>query len=389
MYDFSHPIADAIECISHSLCTLEFKDHRPLYYWILKKLSSTGLIKKRPQQIEFSRLNIKYSILSKRKLIQLVKRKYVNGWDDPRMPTLSGLRRRGVPPLAIRLFCEKIGISKIDSYIDDTILDKCIRDVMEINCKRAFVVLNPLKIIIKNWMETQFEYFEVPRNPKVICMGKRMLPFGKQLFIERSDFYDIEGYEGKKTNRKVPKGYKRLHIGGIVRLKHAYVISCDEVIRDSLSKEPIELLCTLYPETRSGLQFNDMSCVKGIIHWVEASTGVQCQVNQYDRLFKVEKPDISTNNFLKYFNPLSLEKLKNAIVEPSVAADILTVMEDNSMVDEQGIFRNEPSQSHLSYQFERCGYFSVDFSCNRIDNLIFNRVITIKSKDKHPKVSEE
>uniref|UniRef100_A0A7S2I8Z6 glutamine--tRNA ligase n=1 Tax=Helicotheca tamesis TaxID=374047 RepID=A0A7S2I8Z6_9STRA len=381
MYDFSHPISDALEGITHSLCTLEFEDHRPLYDWTIDKLSDAGLIKSRPRQIEFSRLNLKYTVLSKRKLIQLVENNFVNGWDDPRMPTLSGMRRRGVPPSALRLFCERVGISKADSNIDFGVLEDCVREVMDGTSSRAFAILNPLKVTITNWQGSTLEDFEVPRHPKIEEMGNRVVPFGKNIFIERSDFFDTEGPEGNANNNKPPRGFKRLLPGGKVRLKYAYVISCDEIIRDPDTNEPIELKCTLYPETRAGVTPEGEARVKGIIQWVEASAGVKCKVNQYDRLFKTEEPGKESGDFTKDINPDSLQVLENVVVEPAVAMDALGLM---------GAIRNENKKdeadkggteklyhSNLSYQFERSGYFALDPSSDT-KNLVFNRVVTLR-----------
>mmetsp|Transcript_9611 Transcript_9611/g.13611 ORF Transcript_9611/g.13611 Transcript_9611/m.13611 type:complete len:864 (+) Transcript_9611:31-2622(+) len=377
MYDFSHPIADAVEEITHSLCTLEFEDHRPFYDWTLDKLIPTKLITARPQQIEFSRLNIKYTVLSKRKLIQLVEGKHVNGWDDPRMPTLSGMRRRGVPPAALRLFCERVGISKSDSNIDVGDLENCIREVMDENCKRAFAVLDPLKVTIKNWQGSTMEDFNVPRHPKKLDMGDRVVPFGKTIYIERSDFFDLEGPEGEANAGVKPKGFKRLLPNGNVRLKYAYVISCDEVVRDPETQEPIELLCTLFPETRAGATPEGSSRVKGIIQWVSAKAGVRCTINQYDRLFKVEEPGKDVDDFLKDLNPNSLNVLKNAIVEPSVAMDALSVI-SNNRVNKESDENDVMNPLEASYQFERNGYFALDPQSSGIDSLTFNRVVTLR-----------
>lgn len=370
MYDFSHPISDAVEDITHSLCTLEFEDHRPFYDWTIEKLLPSGIISARPRQIEFSRLNIKSTVLSKRKLIQLVEEKHVNGWDDPRLPTLSGLRRRGVPPSALRLFCERVGISKADSNIDYTVLEDCAREVMDDECSRAFCVLDPLKITITNW-EGDLEEFKVDKHPKVAEMGTRMIPFGRSLFIERSDFFDLDGPEGKSSGGSPPKGFKRLLPNDMVRLRYAYVIQCNEIIRDSESQEPVELKCTYLPETRAGNTPEGMKRVQGIIHWVEESTGVKCQINQYDRLFKVEEPGKESGDFLKDINPDSLEILPDAIVEPSVAADAVDIL--MKINENKGTYH-----STLAYQFERNGYFALDTATTGPDRLVMNRVATLR-----------
>jgi glutaminyl-tRNA synthetase len=371
MYDFSHPIADAVEGITHSLCTLEFEDHRPFYDWTIEKLVPTGLITGRPQQIEFSRLNIQSTVLSKRKLIQLVQEGHVSGWDDPRMPTLSGIRRRGVPPEALRLFCERVGISKADSNIDFTNLEDCVRETMDAAVPRALGVLNPLKISISNW-EDGIEEFHVSRHPKLEEMGKRVIPFGKDLFIERADFFDLDGPEGKVSNGKPPTGFKRLLPGGKVRLRYAYVIECNEVVRDKDTQEPIELKCNFFPNTRAGVTPDGMPRVGGIIHWVEASTAVSCTINQYDRLFASDDPGKESGDFLKDINPGSLEIMSGAVVEPSVASDANILFQEISSGAERRYL------SSLAYQFERSGYFSLDKTSTGADNLIFNRVVTLR-----------
>lgn len=375
MYDFSHPISDALEGITHSLCTLEFEDHRPFYDWTVEKLLPSGLIKARPRQIEFSRLNIQSTVLSKRKLIQLVEQKYVNGWDDPRMPTLSGMRRRGVPPAALRLFCERIGISKADSNIAFSVLEDCVRLEMDEVCERAFCVLKPLKITITNW-ENGLEEFAVPRHPKISEMGDRVIPFGKEVFIERSDFFDLEGPEGEANGGAKPKGYKRLLPNDKVRLRYAYVIECNEVIRDPETKEPIELKCTYVPETRAGNTPEGMKRVQGIIHWVEASTGVRCKVNQYDRLFVTEEPGKESADYLKDLNPTSLEVLEDVVVEPGVADDARKTLANIEEAAAAGKRKIYPSE--LAYQFERSGYFALDQESTGKDNLVFNRVVTLR-----------
>jgi glutaminyl-tRNA synthetase len=344
MYDFSHPIADAVEGITHSLCTLEFEDHRPFYDWTVEKLRGAGLLEAQPQQIEFSRLNIKSTVLSKRKLIQLVQEKHVEGWDDPRLPTLSGMRRRGFPPSALRLFCERVGISKADSNIDYSVLEDCVRETMDSTCPRAFAVLEPLKMTITNLDE--MENFEVDRHPK-IAMGMRTVPFGKTVYIERSDFFDTEGPEGESNGGQIPDGFKRLLPDGRVRLRYAYVIECNEVVRDPVTREPVELKCTYYPESRAGVTPKGMERVKGIIHWVEASTAVKCKVNQYDRLFASEEPGKESSDFLKDINPNSLNVLNGVLLEPCVADDALATMERIRLQDASGA---KMYPSSLTYQ---------------------------------------
>jgi len=399
MYDFSHPISDAVEGITHSLCTLEFEDHRPLYDWILQKLSqnkvqilppeSTNL----PQQIEFSRLNIKNTVLSKRKLIQLVEQKYVSGWDDPRLPTLSGLRRRGVTPEALRLFCERVGISKTDSNIDYGALEECIREEMDKTTPRAFAVLKPLKVTITNWDNTNLEYFEADRHPKIPELGRRAVPFGKELYIERTDLFDVEGPEGKANDGKVPRGWKRLLPNDQVRLRYAYVIQCDEIIRDATTQEPIELKCTYLPETRAGVTPEGMKRVKGIVHWVEATTAVTCRVNQYDRLFTTDEPGSTSEDgdFLQDINPKSLDVISNVVLEPSVVQDVTMKLKDiqQQETSSTAVITNKKYASDLAYQFERSGYFALDPAStistsdndddgSTIVDLVFNRIVTLR-----------
>ena len=371
MYDFSHPISDALEGITHSLCTLEFEDHRPFYDWTVEKLLPTGLINAKPRQIEFSRLNIQSTVLSKRKLIQLVEQNLVNGWDDPRMPTLSGMRRRGIPPAALRLFCERVGISKADSNIAFSDLEDCVRLKMDDTSRRAFSVLKPLKVTITNWDDDKLEKFEVPRHPKIEEMGNRVIPFGKEVFIERSDFFDLDGPEGEENGGKIPKGYKRFLPGKQVRLRYAYVIQCDEIIRDPSTQEPVEIKCTYLPDTRAGNTPEGMQRVKGIIHWVEGSTGVKCTVNQYDRLFTAEEPGKESGDYLKDLNPESLEVLQDVLVEPSVAEDVKEHLK--KMETQPDLY-----PASLAYQFERSGYFALDKEADSDSNIIFNRVVTLR-----------
>lgn len=370
MYDFSHPIADAVEQISHSLCTLEFEDHRPFYDWTITTLKKLGKLTCQPQQIEFSRLNMQSTVLSKRKLIQLVQEKIVTGWDDPRLPTISGIRRRGVPATALRLFCERIGISKSDSNIAMNVLEDCVRETMDPVCERAMAVLQPLKVTMENYDDTALEYFTVDRHPKITSMGTREIPFGKSIYIERSDFFDTEGPEGSLTNGKPPKGFKRLLPNGSVRLRYAYVIECTKVVRDPDTKEPTELICRYIPETRAGVTPDGMKRVNGIIHWVEQSTAVPCTIYQYDRLFMTEEPGKESGDFLQDVNPDSLTVLEKAIVEPSVAQDAANVLKDieNNVVK---------YASSLAYQFERNGYFALDSSSSKA-GLAFNRVVTLR-----------
>ena len=371
MYDFSHPISDALEGITHSLCTLEFEDHRPFYDWTVDKLLDLKLLKDKPQQIEFSRLNLKYTVLSKRKLIQLVEGKHVLGWDDPRMPTLSGVRRRGVQPEALSLFCERIGISKADSNIDYGLLEDCIRETMDKTAFRAFAIVKPLKITIKNW-EGENKNLSIPRHPKDESLGERKVPFGKNLFIERSDFFDADGPEGKATNGKPPKGFKRLLSNGKVRLKFGYVISCEEVVRDEETGEPIEIICNYDERTANGVTPEGEKRVKGIIQWVEASTAVKCTIRDFDRLFRVEEPGKETENFLDDINPDSNKEQKGCLIESSVAEDVYGTLEAIDYDDIYPLY-----ESDLHYQFERAGYFALDKD-SKSDDIIFNRVVTLR-----------
>lgn len=343
--------------------------------WTIEKLLPTGIITAKPQQIEFSRLNIKSTVLSKRKLIQLVQDKVVSGWDDPRMPTLSGLRRRGIPPAALRLFCERMGISKADSFIDYSILEDCVREVMDDTTPRAFCVVNPLKVTISNW-EGELENFTVDRHPKVDAMGQRTIPFGKEVYIERSDFFDTEGPEGQAAGGKPPSGFKRLLPNGQVRLRYAYVIELNEIVRDPKTQEPIELKVTYLPETKAGFTPKGMKRVKGIIHWVEASTAAKCQINQYDRLFATEEPGKDSGDFLLDMNPDSLQVISEAVVEPSVAEDVSAKVKEVKESDTSSTAKVYPSS--LAYQFERNGYFALDKDSVDSERLVFNRVVTLR-----------
>uniref|UniRef100_A0A7S1TWZ5 glutamine--tRNA ligase n=1 Tax=Phaeomonas parva TaxID=124430 RepID=A0A7S1TWZ5_9STRA len=311
MYDFAHCISDALEEITHSICTLEFQDHRPLYDWFLEKLLPSGLLPQStletlPRQYEFSRLNLEYTVLSKRKLIQLVQGRKVDGWDDPRMPTICGIRRRGFTPSAMRLFCERIGVSKVDGVIDVAVLEDCARTDLDAASPRAFALQTPLKVTISNWDDCKVEEFEVPRHPKREELGSRTLPFGKTLYIDAEDF-----------NLDPPKGYNRLSPGGRVRLKYAYVIECDEVVKDDAGNV-VELVCSYIPETRAGATPEGMKKVRGIVQWLSAEHAVPAQLQLYDRLFKTASPGAESGDFLNDLNPNSLISLDEALVEPSV-----------------------------------------------------------------------
>ena len=341
LYDFTHGLSDALEGVTHSLCTLEFEDHRPLYEWILAEVSAPCL----PRQIEFSRLNLRYTVLSKRRLIQLVEEGHVNGWDDPRMLTLSGLRRRGYPPSAIRLFCDRIGISKSENNIEMSVLEDSAREELDKTAPRAMAVLRPLKVVITNYPEDKTEEFEPSRHPKNPEMGTRKVPFTREIYIDQDDFREDP-----------PPKYFRLAPGKEVRLRFAYVIRCEEVIYDSDGKVR-ELHCTYDQATRSGAKAEGRK-VKGIIHWVSIQHSVPVEVRLYDRLFVNPSPGSNDpdGNFLNDLNPDSIETVTSCRVEP-------------------GLLKAEPEDI---YQFERVGYFCVDSKESRPEALVFNRTVTLR-----------
>ena len=340
-YDFAHCLSDSIEGITHSLCTLEFEDHRPLYDWFLDELK----VKCHPQQIEFARLNLTYTVLSKRKLTQLVDEGYVSGWDDPRMPTISGLRRRGYTPESIRDFCERIGIAKSDNIVDMALLEHCVRDDLNKRAPRYMAVLNPLKVVITNYPEGVTEELTAINNPEDESMGTRKVPFSREIYIERDDFREDP-----------PKKFFRLAPGREVRLRYAYYITCQEVIKNEQG-EIIELRCTYDPATRGGYS-PDGRKVKGTIHWVSADHAIKAEVRLYDRLFikpnpaEDEKKGIS---FKEYINPDSLKVLQDCFLEPNLA-------------------QCKPGDR---VQFERLGYFCVDPDSQE-DHLIFNRTVSLR-----------
>ncbi len=334
-YDWAHGLEDSIEGITHSICTLEFENHRPLYDWFLDEL---GIY--HPQQIEFARLNLSYTVMSKRKLLELVQRGIVDGWDDPRMPTISGLRRRGYTPEAIWNFTELIGVAKRDAITDVALLEYAIREDLNKKAPRVMCVLKPIKVVITNYEGE--EEVEAINNPEDPSAGTRKIPFSNEIFIEESDFMEDP-----------PKGYHRLVPGGEVRLRYAYIIKCNEVIKDSKGKI-LELRCTYDPETRSG-SITSNKKVKGVIHWVSAKHCFDAEVRLYDRLFTVENPG-ELENWLDYVNPNSLEIIKNAKVEPS--------LRDAKSLDK--------------FQFERLGYFCVDPKYSNGKQLVFNRTVTLK-----------
>jgi len=340
MYDYSHPISDALEGITHSLCTLEFEDHRPLYDWVLDNIT----IDCHPQQIEFARLSLEHTVMSKRKLMDLVNKEYVDGWDDPRMPTIAGIRRRGYTPASIRDFCDRIGITKVDTVIEMGVLEHAIRDDLDANAPRAMCVLNPLKIVIDNYPTDKTETISAARHPKIETLGKREFTFTREIYIDRSDFEEVP-----------PKGFKRLIPGGEVRLRNAYVIKCEEIIKDD-DGNISELRCS-YDENTLGKNPEGRK-VKGVIHWVSASDCVDVEVRLYDRLFKEADPvAISKSGDLnEQLNPDSLTILEHCKAEKSLAT---------AKVGEQ-------------FQFEREGYFCVDSKHTTADKPVFNRTVTLR-----------
>ncbi|MDI6786516.1 MAG: glutamine--tRNA ligase/YqeY domain fusion protein [bacterium] len=340
MYDFAHCISDSIEGITHSICTLEFEDHRPLYDWILEELE----VDCHPQQIEFARLSLNYTVMSKRKLSELVKKNYVNGWDDPRMPTISGLRRRGYTPEAIRKFCERIGVAKSNSVVDIALLEHCIREDLNIKAKRVMAVLQPLKVIIDNYPEDQVEKLEAENNPEDLCMGSRKIPFSKVIYIEQDDFREDP-----------PKKYYRLAPGQEVRLKHAYYIKCTKVIKNEQG-EIAELHCDYDPETKGGWS-KDGRKVKGTLHWVSAKHALKAEVRLYGHLFEKENPEEAEEgfDFKLNMNKNSIERLNSCLVEKSL----------------------DEAKPGNRYQFLRQGYFCVDLDSSK-GNLVFNRIVSLR-----------
>jgi glutaminyl-tRNA synthetase len=339
MYDYAHPISDAIEGITHSICTLEFEDHRPLYDWTLDNLP----VPCHPQQIEFARLNLSYTVLSKRKLIKLVQEGHVRGWDDPRMPTISGMRRRGYPPEAIRRFCELIGVAKRENLVDLALLEYCVREDLNRRAPRVMGVLKPLKVVIENYPESQVEELEAVNNPEDPAAGTRPVPFSRELYLERGDFME-----------EPPKKFYRLAPGREVRLRYAYFIKCVDVVKDDKG-EVVELRCTYDPETRGGYA-PDGRQVKATLHWVSAAHAIPAEVRLYDRLFTRPNPtEDRDEDFKASLNPDSLKVLTSCRLEPSLAK----------------------AAAGAYYQFERQGYFCVDQD-SRPGNLVFNRTVTLR-----------
>ncbi len=340
MYDWAHGESDSIEGITHSICTLEFENHRPLYDWFCKTLRIYH-----PRQMEFARLNLSYTVMSKRKLLQLVTEGHVSGWDDPRMPTISGLRRRGYTPESIRSFCETIGVARFNGTIDVLVLENAVREHLNQIANRYMAILDPIKVVLTNYPEGQTETLEAVNNPEDPSAGTRQLPFSRTLFIEREDFME-----------NPPSKYFRLKPGGEVRLRYAYIIRCDEVIKDASGKV-VELRCSYDPETRSGSGAASERKVKGTIHWVSASTAACCEVRLYDRLFQSENPEEAAEGktFLDNINPNSVTNIV-AVVEPELA-------------------RQSPG---TRVQFERNGYFVVDEIDSLPDKPVFNRIVTLR-----------
>lgn len=340
MYDYAHCVSDSVEGITHSICTLEFEDHRPLYDWFLDELELYH-----PQQIEFARLNLTYTVMSKRKLLQLVQQNYVSGWDDPRMPTLAGMRRRGYTPEAIRKFADVVGVAKNNSVVDMELLEHVLRDDLNLRAKRRMAVLKPLKVVLDNYPADQVEEFEVPDFPQdPECTTSRKIPFGRELYIEQEDFMEVP-----------PPKYFRLAPGSEVRLMNAYYITCTEVVKDA-DDQVIEVHCTYDPETRGGMSADGRK-VKGTIHWVSAQYAIEAEVRLYDNLFTKKDPyEVEEGqDFLDNLNPRSLEVLTSCKLEPALAQAVIGE----------------------SYQFMRNGYFCLDSVDTRERQLVFNRTISL------------
>lgn len=339
-YDWAHGQSDSIEKITHSICTLEFENHRPLYDWFIKELGIYA-----PQQIEFARLNVTYTVMSKRKLLELVKNKHVRGWDDPRMPTIAGIRRRGYTPEAMRAFAAKIGVSKYEGTIDISVLEGCVRDDLNRRASRVLAVLRPLRVVLENFPEGQVEHFDGVNNPEDPAAGSRKIPISRVLYIEQDDFREDP-----------PKDYHRLAPGREVRLRYAFIIKCVGVTKDEKGTVT-ELRCTFDPESRHGAPGANRK-VKGTIHWVSAQHAVSAEVRLYDHLFGKPDPDDvpEGHSYLEYLNPASLEVLTGCKVEPSLAN----------------------AEGGARYQFERLGYFCADGVDSKPGALVFNRTVTLR-----------
>jgi len=346
MYDYTHPISDALEGITHSLCTLEFEDHRPLYDWVVDNVS----VPCRPRQIEFSRLNLEYTVMSKRLLTHLVEEGFVEGWDDPRMPSVAGLRRRGYTPAAIRTFCERIGVTKSDNLVEMAMLESAIREDLDRNAPRAMAVLRPLKLVIESWPEDRSDELRVPNHPKDETMGTRSVPFSREVYIDRDDFME-----------EPVKGFKRLVAGGEVRLRNAYVVRCDRVIKDEAG-EVVELRCTHDPQTLG--RNPEGRKVKGVIHWVCARRAISAEVRVYDRLFATPEPSAGDRSFLEDLNPDSLRTLTHCRLEPGLAT----------------------AAPGDRFQFEREGYFVADKESSP-EKPVFN--LTVGLRDTWGKIEQK
>lgn len=346
MYDYAHPISDAIENITHSVCTLEFTDHRPLYDWALDQVDYSLEADGRPQQIEFARLNLTFTVMSKRKLRELVEHGYVSGWDDPRMPTISGLRRRGYTPESIRDFCDRIGMAKRDSIVDIALLEHCIREDLNLNGPRVMAVLHPLRVIIDNYPEGQVEWLDGENNPENPEMGSRKIPFSREIYIEQEDFMEDP-----------PKKFFRLAPGREIRLKSAYIIKCEKVVKDEETGAILELHCSYDPESHSGGATSGRK-IKGTSHWVSAAHALKAEVRLYDHLFVSENPDDEGDglDYKAKLNPNSLQVLTSCLVEPSLAGAALG----------------------SRYQFMRQGYFCVDPIDTSENLLVFNRIVSLR-----------
>ncbi|NLI90856.1 MAG: glutamine--tRNA ligase/YqeY domain fusion protein [Peptococcaceae bacterium] len=344
MYDFAHPLSDALENITHSICTLEFEDHRPLYDWLIDNL----ITENKPRQYEFARLNLTNTVTSKRKLRQLVEGGYVRGWDDPRMPTISGIRRRGYTPEAIRDFCDRIGVARANSLVDVALLEHCLREDLNMKAQRAMAVLDPVKVVLLNYPEDSVEMLEAENNPENPDSGKRLIPFSRTLYIEKEDFMEDP-----------PKKYFRLSPGAEVRLKHAYIIQCQEVIKDE-DGNILEIHCTYDPETKSGGAASQKK-VKGTLHWVSASHAINAEIRLYDYLIRDEQPSeeeeaADNDEFLSKLNPDSCIILKNSKLEPSLNA----------------------CSPGSKFQFLRQGYFCADIKDHTPENPVFNRIVGLR-----------
>jgi glutaminyl-tRNA synthetase len=342
LYDFTHCISDSIEGITHSICTLEFENNRPLYDWVLDQLGIHH-----PQQIEFARLNLSYTVLSKRRLLELVQKKIVSGWEDPRMPTLSGIRRRGYTPSSIRNFCEKIGVAKFNSMIDLVVLENSIREELNKTAPRVMAVLDPLKVVITDYPEGKTEEMEAVNNPEDPSQGSRQVPFTREVYIERDDFREIP-----------PPKFFRLSPGKEVRLRYGYFIKCEKVIKDPVTGEVLEIHCSHDPSTRGGNNPSDGRKVKGTIHWVSAAHAFRAEVRLYDVLFNKRDPSEveEGKDYLSNLNPKSLQIVPSAYLEPSLRA----------------------AKPGARFQFERLGYFFVDPVDSAADKPVFNRIVTLR-----------